>query len=258
MSEVVRLSIAPVRSLGLLHPDSIDVTATGVVEDRRFYLIDDQDFLVDRIVVGELVQVSARTNPAAEWLRLDFPDGSVVEADVVLGEAIESRIHGRTAVGHVVDGPWAAALAPIAGRRVRVVRTDRPGGTRIGNPTSIVGQGSLRELARQAGVDSVDARRFRMLIELGGTEPHEEDEWVGRRIAIGAAILRVTERDGRCAITTQDPDRGHRDLDTLRTIIRYRGLMPDSRGAPKAMFGVLASVDQPGRISLSDVVRVLD
>ncbi|HEX9092788.1 MAG TPA: hypothetical protein VF902_02280, partial [Coriobacteriia bacterium] len=72
------------------------------------------------------------------------------------------------------------------------------------------------------------------------------------------AILRVTERDARCAITTQDPNTGQRDLDTLREIIRYRGPMPDGTGAPKAMFGVLANVEQPGRVRLGDEVLLLD
>jgi uncharacterized protein YcbX len=141
---------------------------------------------------------------------------------------------------------------------VRVIRCVRPGGTRSGNPTSLIGRGSLTALAGAAGVDDVDARRFRMLIELDGTEPHEEDDWIGRRIELGDAMLRVTARDARCAITTQDPDTGERDLDTLRTILGYRGVMPDATGAPKAMFGVLADVDRPGRVELGDGVRLLD
>ena len=257
MSAAVRFSIAPVRSLGLQHPATIDLTATGVLEDRRFYLVDDAGWLVDRIVVGALVQVAARTDPAGETLRLDLPDGTVVEGPVRLGESIQTPLHGRTAVGHVVVGPWAAALEAVAGRRVRVVRTDRPGGTRVGNAVSLVTHGSLEALARHAGVVTVDARRFRMLIELDGQIPHEEDDWVGGRIALGEAILRVTDRDARCAITTQDPDSGSRDLDTLRTIIGYRGLIPDASGAPKAMFGVLADVERPGRIRLGDEVNVL-
>ena len=257
MTAVVRLSIAPVRSLGLEHPDEIDLTPLGVVEDRRFYLVDELGRLVDRLVVGPLVQVAAHTDPGGETLRLAFPDGSVVEGTVSLGGAIETALHGRTAVGHLVLGPWADALEAIAGRRVRLVRTDQPGGTRQGNPASLVSRSSVAELARHAGVEAVDARRFRMLIELDGSAPHEEDAWVGRRIAVGDAILRVTERDARCAITTQDPDSGQRDLDTLRTIIAYRGLMPDATGAPKAMFGVLAAVEQPGRVRPGDRVEVL-
>ena len=254
MPSVARFSIAPVRSLGLEHPAEIDVTERGVVEDRRFYLTDDSNRLVDRIVVGRLVVVSAHTNPDATTLRMTFPDGSVIEDEVQLGDPVETHIHGRTGVGHVVIGPWADALAPIAGRPIIVVRCDRPGGTRAGNPTSIISDGSLRELAANAGVDEVDPRRFRMLIDLEGARAHEEDSWIGGRIAIGEAVLRVTKPDARCAITTQDPDTGERDLDTLRTIISYRGL----RDGKHADFGVLADVEQPGRMRLGDEVRVLE
>jgi len=254
MPRVARFSIAPVRSLGLEHPTEIDITERGVVEDRRFYLTDESNRLVDRIVVGRLVQVSAHTNPEATTLRMTFPDGTVIEDEVQLGDPVETHIHGRTGVGHVVIGPWAEALSPIAGRRIILVRCDRPGGTRAGNPTSIISDGSLRELAANAGVDTVDPRRFRMLIDLEGAKAHEEDTWIGGRIAIGDAVLRVTKPDARCAITTQDPDTGERDLDTLRTIIGYRGL----REGKHADFGVLADVEQPGRMRLGDEVRVLE
>ncbi len=257
MITVVRFSIAPVRSLGLLHPTEIDLTPTGVLEDRRFYLVDEAGRLVDRLVVGALVQIATWTDPDGLALRLDFPDGTTVAGDVRLGDPIVTTLHGRTAIGHAVIGPWAEALEPVVGRRVRVIRTDQPGGTRSGNPTSLVGRGSLAELARHAGVDEIDARRFRMLIELDGTVAHAEDDWVGGRIAIGDAILRVTDRDARCAITTQDPDSGARDLDTLRTIIGYRGLIADRHGAPSAMFGILADVERPGRVRLGDAVLVL-
>jgi uncharacterized protein YcbX len=254
MPAVAQFSIAPVRSLGLQHPTEIDVTEVGVVEDRRFFLSDHENRLVDRIIVGRLVEVESRTDPGATRLWMRFPDGTVIDDEVRLGEAVETPIHGRTGFGRVVIGPWGDKLADVAGRPVRVIRCDRPGGTRVGNPTSIVSDGSLRELAKHAGVDAVDGRRFRMLINLEGAEPHEEDTWVGRRIALGDAVLRVTKPDARCAITTQDPDTGSRDLDTLRTIISYRGL----REGKHADFGVLADVVTPGRIRVGDEVTVLD
>ena len=65
-------------------------------------------------------------------------------------------------------GPWAEALSDFVGSPIRLIRCDRPGGTRRGNPTSIISDGSLRELAAHAGVESVDGRRFRMLIDLEG------------------------------------------------------------------------------------------
>ena len=259
MARVARLSISPVRSLGLEHPASIDLHETGVFEDRRFYLIDDAGRLVDQLIAGALVQLHAQTDPEATRLRLVLPDATAIEADVELGEPVQTDIHGRTAIGHVVVGPWAAAIEPFAGRRVRIVRCDRPGGTRfrdgrVRNAISLVSDGSLRRLALEVGRHDLDSRRFRMLIEVDGAAEHEEDGWIGGRIAIGSAELAITKADARCAITTHDPDTGHRDIDTLRTIIGYRGITADR----KVLFGVLGEVAHPGRVSVGDEVRVVE
>jgi MOSC domain-containing protein len=253
MPRVARISIAPVRGLGLEHPDTVDLTEVGVVEDRRFYLIDDQGRHIDQLVSGALVQVKAHTDPDATRLRLALPDGSVIDEAVELGEAIETTIVNRIAVGHVVVGPWGDALEPFAGRRIRIVRCDRAGGTRVENAVSLITDGSLRELASQVGRPSVDGRRFRMLFELEGAGAQEEDGWLGGRIAVGEAVLSITKPDARCAITTLDPDTGARDIDTLRTIIGYRGL----REGRKVDFGVLGEVATPGRVHVGDEVSVL-
>ena len=250
MPRVARLSIAPVRSLGLQHPTEVELTPTGVVEDRRFFLADEHNRLIDRLIEGPLVRIAATTDPDATRLRLDFPDDTTIDDEVQLGDPIETPIHGRTGVGHVVEGPWAPALSDYTGRHITLVRCDRPGGTRDGNPTSLIGDGSLRRLAQQLGVERLDARRFRMLIELEDAGEHEEDEWLGRDVAVGDAVLHVTIPDARCAITTQDPDRGVRDLDTLRGIIAYRGL----RDGKHADLGVLADVAVPGRVRVGDEV----
>jgi len=251
---VRRLSIAPVRGLGLEHPDSVELGPTGVLEDRRFYLTDDQGRLLDRLRLGRLVQVSAHTDSGGRRLGLAFPDGRVVEGDVTdLGDAVETFIYNRVAIGHVVNGPWAGVLSEFSGRPVRLVRCDRPGGTRSKNAVSLIGDGSLAELAKWLDVSAVDARRFRMLFELEGARAHEEDAWLGGRIRIGTAELSITHPDARCAITTQHPETGTPDLDTLRTIIAYRGL----RDGKKIDFGVLGEVVAPGRASVGDEVVVL-
>lgn len=250
MPVVSRLSIAPVKSLALLHPDEILLTEHGVAEDRRFYLVDETGRLIDGLVIGELVSVRAWTDPDGAVLRLTMPDGRIIEAEVRPGEAITTAVYGRTAASHLVEGPWAAALSELFGRALRLARTDRPGGTRQRNPASIVTDGSLARLGDQRGVGPVDGRRFRMLIELTGGAEHEEDGWIGRLLRIGDAVLSVTKPDARCAMTTHDPDTGARDLDTLRAIREYRGL----REGRHLDMGVLAEVERPGRIRLGDEV----
>jgi MOSC domain-containing protein len=254
MPSVSRISIAPVRGLGLEHPMSVELGPTGVLEDRRFFLSDAGGRLVDGLRLGFLVQIRAHTDPEGRTLRLEFPDGSIVDGDVETAEPVHTVIYNRIAEGHAVVGPWAGAIADFIGRPVTLVRCDRPGGTRTKNAVSLVSDGSLRELAAHAGVADVDGRRFRMLFELEGGFAHQEDRWIGRDIGLGSARLSITHPDARCAITTQDPDTGDPDLDTLRTIIAYRGLRDDT----KIDFGVLGEVASPGRVSVGDEVALLD
>jgi uncharacterized protein len=253
MPRVARLNIAPVRSLGLESRDEIRLEAAGVLEDRRFYVIDDGGRLVDQLIAASMVQVGAWTDPGATRLRLSFPDGSIVEDDVRLVEAVETPIYGRAGVGHLVEGPWAEALGAFLGRRVRLVRCDQPGGTRKTHPASLVSDGSLDALGAVLGVGAVDARRFRMLIELEDARPHEEDTWVGGRIGLGETVLHISAPVPRCAMTTHDPDTGQRDHDTLRAIREYRGQVDGK----DLMFGVWGEVETPGVIRVGDAVRVL-
>ena len=54
-----------------------------------------------------------------------------------------------------------------------------------------------------------------MLVGLAGCRPHEEDEWNGRLLRVGEAVVRVGGPVPRCATTTRDPETGERDFDTL-------------------------------------------
>jgi uncharacterized protein YcbX len=253
MPSVARISIAPVRGLGLEHPTSVELGPTGVLEDRRFFLSDQGGRLVDGLRLGFLVQIRAHTDPEGRTLRLEFPDGSVVDGEIEVAEPVHAVVYNRIAEGHAVVGPWAGAIADFLGRPVTLVRCDRPGGTRTKNAVSLVSDGSLRALAANAGVEDVDGRRFRMLFELAGGVAHEEDRWIGQDVSVGTARLSITHPDARCAITTHDPDTGEPDLDTLRTIIRYRGLRDDT----KIDFGVLGEVAVPGRVSVGDEVELV-
>jgi uncharacterized protein len=253
MPVVSRLNVAPVRSLGLEHPDAIELRERGVLEDRRFYVTDLDNRLVDQLTAGTMVQVKAWTDPDATRLRLTFPDGTVVDDEVALREPIETPIYGRTAVGHLVDGPWAASLGDFLGKAVRIVRCDEPAGTRKKGDVSLVGDGAMDALGSVLGVGDLDARRFRMLIELRGARPHEEDEWAGCRVAIGTAVVRINGPIPRCAMTTHDPDTGERDYDTLRAIKDYRGQVDGK----DLMFGMWADVVVPGTVRLGDETRVL-
>jgi uncharacterized protein YcbX len=253
-----RISIAPVKSLALQHPQEVGLEASGVRADRRFYLVDPWGRLVTGADVGPLVQVASRYDPERERLLLAFPDGTEVEGGAEAGgQTVQTDFYGRHVEAHTVEGPFAEALSAFAGRPVRLARVDRDGdGTDVHHLT-LVSAESVAELGRQAGRDGdPDARRFRMLLEIEGcAAPHEEDTWSGRPVRVGEAVVRIMGQVPRCVVTTQDPSSGRKDLDTLRTINRYRGVMSGDDGDPGLPFGMYAEVESPGVVRVGDPVE---
>jgi uncharacterized protein YcbX len=249
-----RISIAPVKGLALTHPEEVALGAFGVAENRRFYLVDEEGRRYGLLRNGRLVQVEAETDADGIRLSLRFPDGSVVAGDVDLGAPVATDFYGRPVDGRLVEGPWEEALSAHAGRPVRIVRAEQPGGgvDRARGPVSLASDASAEELSERAGVPA-DPRRFRMLFAIAGARPHEEDDWLGREVRVGDAVVRVLERVARCAITTQDPGTGERDLDTLRLIAGYRPRDP----AGGICFGVWGDVVRPAHVRLGDSVEPL-
>ena len=101
----------------------------------------------------------------------------------------------------------------------------------------MLGDASVRALERESGAAGIDARRFRMLVELATDREHVEDEWEGVLVAVGAAEIRIGGPVPRCAATTRDPDRSVRDLPAVQVIRAYRGL-PDTLFGPGVPFSV--------------------
>lgn len=237
----------------LVSVETIELEAAGVRGDRRFYLVDDDGGLVNAKRVPSLLTVRAAVEDG--HLTLRFADGTTVDGEVhSLGERVETNFFGRPVVGRIVEGPWSAALSELAGRSVRVARTEREGdgydrGTQAG--VSLVSTASLEALRVATGVEQpVDGRRFRMTIGIDGVEPHAEDGWIGSRVRVGGAAILVREHVGRCAVTTRDPDTGIRDLETLDAIAAYRDV-PTVEPLP---FGVWCEVVEPGSVAVGDPV----
>lgn len=254
MISVSRLSVTPVKGLALEPREDVLLTERGVEENRRFYLVDRVGFLFSGIDHGPLCIVRPTYDADAETLSLAFPDGRGTDGSAVAtDESVETDFYGRRVTGHVVPGPFAAALSRYVGKEVRLVRADRPGDACDVEPVTFLSDASVEELGRQAGLDGApDERRFRMLVGLAGCRPHEEDEWTGAAMLIGEAVVRVGGPVPRCATTTRSPETGIRDLDTLRAIKAYRGL----RDGKNIDFGVYGDVERPGRVRVGDPVSV--
>jgi hypothetical protein len=253
---VSALSIAPVKGTRLRRVDRVQLGPDGARGDRAFYVIDERDRLQNGKVIGELQAIVADHDADAGRLTLTFPDGSVADGELAYGETVETRFFSARIAARELVGPWSEAVSAFVGRPVRVVAPSAPAIDRGAQAAaSIISRASLERLAAEAGEHALDARRFRMLIEVDGVGAHEEDSWIGRELAIGVATVRVAGNIGRCLVTSRDPETGEITLPTLDLLGRYRRAVVSTEPLP---FGVYAGVLSPGAIAVGDPVVIKD
>jgi uncharacterized protein YcbX len=253
---VAWIATAPVKGLRLALRDEAVLERAGIVGDRAFYLVDEEGRLTNAKRAGGLLRASAETDGGR--LRIHLPDGAVVDGQVELGNPVETDFFGRPVNGRIVRGPWGEALSAVAGLPLTLVRADEAGSgldRGAGAAASLVSTAALEALARAADVDGpVDGRRFRMTLGVSGISAHEEDEWLGRRVAVGEAVLVPRGNVGRCRVTALAPETGVRDLETLDVIADYRAAVETTEPLP---FGVWCEVVEPGRVAVGDGVEPL-
>src|SRR6059036_666897 len=92
---VVRISIAPVKSLHLVHPEEIELTRTGVVGDRRFWLLDADGRLANAKRFPQLLQ------------------------------PVETTLYGTPHPSRRVGGPWEEAISELAGEPITLLWSER-------------------------------------------------------------------------------------------------------------------------------------
>lgn len=253
MARVARISIAPVKALGLVHLDEVYLGERGVAGNRRFWLIEPDGRLVSNKRHGALMKIRPSWDEETRELALTFPDGTTVAGTVELGdEVFEQEMYKHPIRSRHVVGPWEAALSEYAGLQLTLLWAEEGAPDRLHAGTAtLVSRESVARLADVAGEEQLDPRRFRMLFDIEGVEAHAEDAWIGTHVRVGDATLHVHGDVGRCAITTLDPDTGLPTVDTLKALASYRR---EGRKEPLPL-GVYASVVVPGRVRVGDEVE---
>lgn len=159
----------------------------------------------------------------------------------------ELSFHPETEGQRLID--WLAPISPTDRFRPRaLVRAPGVAMTDSAYPTvSIKNLASNADLGAQMGVD-LSLHRWRGNLWLDGLAPWAEFDWIGRRLRIGATLLEVRERVGRCKATTANPETGLIDADTLAALRARVGAQD---------FGVFATVVEGGVIAPGDRIEVL-
>ena len=117
-------------------------------------------------------------------------------------------------------------------------------------PISLFSIQTVWQLSQETGTD-LDKRRFRanVYLELDSETGFGEDEFVGRKLRIGArTVVAVVDRDPRCKMITLDPDTAQANPEVSRRLARSH----------EGKAGVYAAVLAEGTIRPGDEIALLD
>jgi uncharacterized protein YcbX len=248
---VAALHLVPVKGLRVVAVDEVDLRPAGPAGDRAFLLRGPDGAIAMTTRNAKLMQIVPAWDPLAGELELAFPDGTRVAAPVVRGEPLTTALYdGRPVAGHLVDGPFAAAISAHIGRDVDLVAREDGETGADDHPVTLMSRASLAAL--DAALDrggALDGRRFRMTVTIDGVEPWDEHGWAGREVRAGDAVLRVAAPVPRCVVTTREPSTGRGDAPVLKALA---GL----RGPRDVTFGVWCDVVAPGAVRVGDPIVV--
>jgi uncharacterized protein YcbX len=190
VGRVVVTQAFPLKGAGALPADSIRLDADGVVGDRRHAVVNDAGNLLtaeDEPALRDVLAAPADAGPP--FLTVPTAAGGV------RGEAADAAL--TAFLGHPVH------VAPAAPART------------LDAPVHLVTRQALEAAARgehDAADCACSLSEPRANLVVDAAEGCEED-WIGRRLAVGHAVLRVLRRPGHCLGVYAEVER----LGTVRT-----------------------------------------
>ncbi len=284
----------PVKSMGgEVLAAGVQVNGRGLLGDRVYALLDAADNTVvsakhprkwGRLLEWRAAFVDDPTDDLAAPLppvRITLPDGRTLRTDEGTVDDVLSRELGRPvrlATRPPPDAdyedvwPDVEGIAPPEVIEKTRVATDDPtevvsrfrlapaaaAGTFFDiAPLHLLTTASLERARQLYPEGQFEVARFRPNLVIRtpmGTTDFVENDWVGRRLRIGAeVVLRVTLRVPRCVMTTLPQGDLPYDLGILRTLAAHNRV-EFGRNGRWACFGVYALVLQPGLVRPGDPV----
>jgi uncharacterized protein YcbX len=265
---VTSIFIYPIKSMGGIALNEVEVGMRGLQHDRRYMLVTEQGQFITQRQTPELGQFKLSYSADALGFKVDFlgdtlfipfalaHDCSRMTAQVwddfvevqVASDAINQwfseKLNRAVKLVYLPDDsarPIPEKHQPLETSTLHVSLAD-------GYPILIVSEASLSDLNRRIAESNPQATamempRFRPNLVLDSLEPHQEDN-LGT-FTLGTTTLQITKPCSRCVLTTIHPKTLERGDEPLRTLSTYRKV--DN----KIIFGANAICLSPGKIGLT-------
>lgn len=240
----------PVKSFQGRSVDAIEVDPRGVDLDRAWGLVD--------VATGRLLtakRTAALLEATATDHEVTLPTGESFAVDDPAVHGALSRWLGRDvrllSPAEAGDVAYEMTFDP-PNEDADVFDIPAPPGTLLDlTPVHFLARASLAACEAARPDLDWDVRRFRpnLVLDLAA-EPWEEQTWVGRDLAVGTAVLRVTMPMVRCAMPLRAQPGGLAKQPAL-----FKALSELNAAHPNHL-GMCCDVIEPGRIAVGDAVTL--
>ena len=282
---VVSLWRYPVKSMQSERLESSVVGERGLAGDRAYALIDvDTGHLCSAkhprkwgaLFACHAAFVREPAEDETPNVAIRLPEGSVVRSDdpdvderlsALVGRKV--RLDAAAPPEAIIEEVWPEVKGPDFygpreeadedGEAVIDFRASLavPGGFFDLSAIHLVTTNSLEELSKRERAISFDERRFRpnIVVAIDGEEGFVENDWGGKTVRVGDAVVAVAIPTPRCVMTTLANDDLPHDKGVLKALADHNRVTIGTMGSFPCL-GVNASVSQGGTIRIGDAVEL--
>lgn len=234
---VQQLFLFPIKSLGSISVDEVDIDAAGFVGDRRFMLVDTQGKFITQRTRPDLTrfQLSLHADGYQIWDQISGKVKILTSKPALLDTLSVELWDDQLHVKEVGEG-WSAWFSDLLDEPIRLVMQmgDAPRIIQKKYQTLGSNQSSFADSlpilmaseASYAAVEkvygrSIDPLRFRANIVIGGCDAFEEDTW--EEISIDTVRLFGAKPCARCQLVNVEPQTGMVDQGgVLKALSKFR------------------------------------
>jgi len=260
--KVSELYIHPLKSAASISVEKSKLDELGLVNDRRWMLVDENNQFLSQRQLPEMCLINARVKDSSLIVSVpDKPEFEITANDKadrvvqVWGDHCQAIDCGDEVAVYLSSFlKTSCRLVRFPDNEIRQIDLDyaRPGdktGFSDGFPLLLISQASLDDLNSRLD-KPVSMTRFRPNIVVSGSDAFAEDGWT--IIRIGDIKMRVAKPCSRCGIPAIDQLTAHRSIEPVKTLRQYR--MRDN----KVYFGQNVIADAIGELETGMEVEVLD
>ena len=271
--QVTELRNYPIKGARGISHESLHIEKRGPVGDRRWLIVDDENYFITQRTFPTLAQITLRQ--MEDGIEVTMPDETPVIVPVPDGETrVNAMVWDDVVFAAVADAAINETLSRFLGKSVKLVHMDarakRPLESDFVGPgkevsfadtfpllvTTEISLKALNARIEEEGGVAVPIERFRPNIVVDGDVPWHEDSW--GVIRVGNIVFDAIKPCERCVMTTQDQKTGERTKDNqpIRALTKIRRSGdPRVRGV---LFGWNLVPRSEGALSVGDSVEIIE